>query len=186
MRWIAFPGRQYAHRMDDGIGTGPNPEIDWDNFPIELPVSGFSVEMIRFGFPLRISAEGESPELQLDVSLEEKFTLSAPDAGAVELDPAGDTWERLAVVLQLHHDKVLHATVSADSRLRVEFESGRTIESAPERGYEAWNLTAPGCFIVGAADEPAVFTGPGERCRIEGDAIVRIEDTDDAEGGQPD
>jgi hypothetical protein len=88
-------------------------------------------------------------------------TFGPPGEPPIVLDDEHDAWERLAPILALRDDVIARATASSESVLRIDFESGRFIESAasPDDRYERWEVVAPGYFIVGTPDEPTVWTG---------------------------
>jgi hypothetical protein len=144
--------------MTDGITIEPSDDVDWSDGPMELPVAGFAVQIIEF--PLRVWAYGDGPK-HIRVSIGGKFAFGQPHDPPLLLDAESDSWERLAAILVMREDRIARATVFPTSVLRIEFESGRFLESSPSPGdpYEQWELVAPGLFIVGTPDQPTVWTG---------------------------
>jgi hypothetical protein len=141
-----------------GIEIEASDDVDWSGGPIELPVNGFAVQIIEF--PIRVWAYGDGPK-HIKARISGKFVFGQPNEPPLRLDAESDSWERLAAILVLHEDSIKRATVSPTSLLRIEFESGRVLESSPSPGdrYESWELEAPGFYIVGTPDQPTVWTG---------------------------
>jgi hypothetical protein len=144
--------------VGSGIEIESSEDIDWSRGPIELPVVDFAVQIIEF--PVRIWAYGDGGK-HIKAFISGKFVFGQSDRAPLALDAEADSWERLAAILVLRDDRITRATVSPTSLLRVDFESGRFLESSPlpDDPYEHWELVAPGYFIVGTPDEPTVWTG---------------------------
>jgi hypothetical protein len=144
--------------MGRGIEIEPSDAVDWSEGPIELPVSGFAVQIIEF--PIRVWAYDDGAK-HIKAFISGKFVFGRPHEPPLLLDAESDSWERLAAILVLRDDRIAQATVSPTSVLRIDFESGHFLESSPLPGdpYEHWELVAPGFFIVGTPDQPTVWTG---------------------------
>jgi hypothetical protein len=144
--------------VGSGIEIERSDDLDWSGGPIELPVVGFAVQIIEF--PVRVWAYGDGSK-HIKASISGKFVLGEPGHAPLALDAEADSWSRLAAILVLHDDRITRATVSPTSLLRVDFGSGRFVESSPSTDdrHEQWELVAPGYFIVGTPDEPTVWTG---------------------------
>ena len=155
---VQLHAKGYAQRVGSGIEIEHSEDIDWSKGPIELPVVGFAVQIIEF--PVRIWAYGDGAK-HIKAFIGGKFVFGQPDGAPLALDAGADSWGRLAAILVLRDDRIARATVSQASLLRVDFESGRFLESSPspDDPYEQWELVAPGYFIVGTPDKPAVWTG---------------------------
>jgi len=116
--------------------------------PWDLPIEGFEILTIRFHFPLDLVGYGENGAT-VTVRFAGPFTLTEPDGRVHDLDAERNSWEELAVVLGLRHDKVSSATVSIRGELDVRFTSGRTIRAQPDGSpYETWEVTGPDFKLV--------------------------------------
>jgi hypothetical protein len=155
-RWGALTAT--LDSVGGGIEIESSDDVDWSGGPIELPVNGFAVQIVEF--PIRVWAYGDGPK-HIKMFISGKFVFGQPNEPPLLLDAESDSWERLAAILVLREDRIARATVSPTSVLRIEFESGRFLESSPSPGdpYEQWELVAPGFFIVGTPDQPTVWTG---------------------------
>ncbi len=74
--------------------TPDSAAVNWDEYPIELPVSGFAVLRIEFGVPFYIWAYG-SGKKHMKLLLGAKFVLAEPIVGrtgqpAIWTGPAWD------------------------------------------------------------------------------------------------
>jgi hypothetical protein len=112
--------------------------------------------MIRFGW-LAVFADGAPPN-RLEVRINGPFRYRDANGPDQRLDAEKD-WMDLVPLLALRADTIERAHVSTASDLMIDFKSGRRLHAAPYDGYEGWELKGPGFFIVGASDEPAIWTG---------------------------
>jgi len=117
--------------------------------PWNLPIVGFEVLNVTFGFMIDITACGDAGATS-SLRLEGPFELTDPDRGTVRLDASGDAWEDLAAVLALRHERIAAATaISTDaSTLRVQFSSGCVLSAGPHPQYENWEIHGPGFMLV--------------------------------------
>ncbi|HME01468.1 MAG TPA: DUF6188 family protein [Solirubrobacteraceae bacterium] len=116
--------------------------------PWDLPVQGFEVLMIVFAFPLDIVAYGNGGS-DVTIRFGGRFTLTQPDGHRHELDAEQQSWQELAVVLALRHEKLASATASEAARLDVKLESGWALRAeADGTPYEHWEVTGPGYKLV--------------------------------------
>ncbi len=76
-----------------------------------------------------------------EVVIECPFTLTT-DGSTHVLDPE----ERAALgpLLDIHPDALTASSVDDDGTLRLQFESGATVEVPPDPGLEAWQLNRAG------------------------------------------
>jgi Family of unknown function (DUF6188) len=108
----------------------------------ELPVEGFEVLGVEFGFPIDIVTYGDggvSTRIQFGGS----FEFSEPDGEVHRLSASDQSWEELAVVLSLRHDYIKSAIATAAAQLRLEFVSGRCLSAGPDPDYENWQISGP-------------------------------------------
>jgi hypothetical protein len=120
-------------------------------------VLGFELDTIWFTCPLVVVAHGEGGRLK--AQLNGPFDYRDAGGNDTHLDAEKDRWEAWVPLLSLRHDKIVRADVSTASVLRIELDSGRLITAAPSDGHEGWEVVGPGFYVVGAADEPAIWTG---------------------------
>jgi hypothetical protein len=116
--------------------------------PWDLPLPGFEVLTVVFAFPLDIVAYGDGGS-EARIRFAGRFTLAEPDGNRHELDAENQSWQELAIVLELRHDKIASATVSEAARLEVKLESGRVLLAEPDATpYEHWEVTGPGYKLI--------------------------------------
>jgi hypothetical protein len=138
-----------------------------DDGPWELPVEGFEVLHMTFGAFLvdivAYGAEGVTSQIRLEGPSE----LHAPSGQTERLDPQNDSWERLAALFVLRHDKIQVARITKTSDLYVEFASGHVLTSSADGPYESWEMHAPdGILVVGTPGEPAIWDGDMKNRRV--------------------
>lgn len=92
------------------------------------------------------------------IILEQPFTVSAPNTGAVIVEPGDKT--TLVPVLMCFGKTVEAISVSrSDGALRVTFTDGTALGAEPDAKYEAWEVNATGLKIMArpGGGEPALF-----------------------------
>lgn len=117
-----------------------------DKGPWELPVGGYEVLEITFGYSLSIQAHGDDGAI-CTISLEGAFEFIDTEAQHA-LDVSRQPWSELTPVLGLRRDRLesAHATQAGD--LAVAFATGRRIQAGPTPMYENWNLSGPGFELI--------------------------------------
>jgi Family of unknown function (DUF6188) len=129
--------------------------------PWTLPVEGFEVLSIVFAFPIDVVAYGNGgPSCRM--RLAGAFALSEPEGTVHFLDAERQSWQELAVVLSLRHDKLVTALVTETAQLTVTFASGRSLTAEPDdRPYEHWEVTGPDFKLIAmpgdGSDGVAIF-----------------------------
>jgi hypothetical protein len=108
--------------------------------PWSLPVEGFEVLYIGFGFAIDITAHGHAG-LTVNIKLESAFELREPGGGTHRLDPSTQSWEELAQIMSLRHDRIHSATATENAHLRIEFDNGRILEARADPQYESWAIS---------------------------------------------
>jgi hypothetical protein len=119
--------------------------------PWELPLAGFSVGRLSFGMPLDIYLDHAATRAQIRLS--GPFAFGEAAEGVRRLDAETDSWDQLAVLVSLRNDRISRATAWKDARLRVAFQSGRSLSAHSEGQYEDWEVSGPGFKIVGTPGE---------------------------------
>jgi len=115
--------------------------------PWDLPVEGFEVLQVTFGYPIFIVAYGPDGA-SVTIQFEGAFEVVEPGGARRKLDASTDSWEEMSIVLSLRHDH-LHSVQAEDSAaLAVEFRSGRRIAAGPTAGYENWQVSGRDFSLV--------------------------------------
>jgi len=135
------------------------------NGPWELPIAGFEVLHITFGFGIQIVADGDEGR-SAAIELEGAFEFCEPGGARRKLSAAHDSWEELAAVFSLRRDRVEAARVSEEALLDVRFCSGRQLEAGPDPHYEGWQASGPGFRLI------AVPGVPGHVAQFAGDSAT--------------
>jgi hypothetical protein len=116
--------------------------------PWTLPIEGFEVYAITFGGLIDVLSAG-AEGARAKIRFESAFRFGEPGESPLELNPATDSWQDLAVIMTLRHDRIVAAVATeADACLRVEFESGRLLTAEPDPRYENWAVTAPDFQLI--------------------------------------
>jgi hypothetical protein len=121
-------------------------------------VRGFEVDTLWFTAQFVVVAHGDGGK-HLRAHLNGPFEYRDAAGNDLRMHTEKDEWEEWVPLLALRRDKIANAHVSTASVLRVDLASGRMLAAAPHEGYEGCEVTGPGFFIVGASDEPAIWTG---------------------------
>ncbi len=135
--------------------------------PWTLPIAGFEVLQVTFAHPIDLVAYGDEGATAF-VRFESEFAFAEPGGEVHELSASRDSWESLAVVLSLRHDRITSAQVSESADLDVEFESGRRLQAGPDPSYESWEVSGPGVHLVAMPGRPgtvAAFDGTSATVR---------------------
>lgn len=131
------------------------------NGPWRLPVDGYEILTIIFGYPLDVIAYG-------DEGASAAFRFGGPfrlvDAGGAvhELDAEKQSWEELAVVLALRHDTIDAATATEQAELGIRLASGRVLSVRQDDSpYENWEVTGSDFKLVATpGGEVAIWGKP--------------------------
>jgi hypothetical protein len=125
------------------------------NGPWDLPFEGFEVLAVVFAFSIDVVA-WDDKGTTATTRLHGRFRLSDADGRSHDLDAENQSWEELAVILALRHDKIMSATATETAQLLVEFQSGRSLSAAPnDAPYEHWEVTGPDFKLIALpGDDP--------------------------------
>jgi len=128
--------------------------------PWALPIAGFEVLTLTFA-PHGVDVIAYGPDgISTVIRLSGPFEYRDAEGAARTLDPETQSWADLGVLFALRRDHIELATATQDSRLRVEFASGRVLASGADGAYENWEVSGPGnMLIVGTPGEATVWDG---------------------------
>jgi hypothetical protein len=116
--------------------------------PWDLPIEGFEIQTIVFASTIDIVAYGDGGPYGT-LRLAGSFGLSEADGSIHKLDSERQSWEELAILLTLRHDKITSATVTETARLRVTLDSGRSLSAQPDNTpYENWEVSGPDFKLI--------------------------------------
>lgn len=105
--------------------------------PWTLPIEGFEVLQITFAYPIDLVAYVDGGASAI-IRFENRFDFADAD-DLRHLDASSQSWQELAVLLSLRHDRTATATATEDdAQLRIDFESGRVLTAGPHPNYENW------------------------------------------------
>jgi Family of unknown function (DUF6188) len=115
--------------------------------PWDLPLAGFEVLQVTFAYPIDLVAYGPDGA-SASPRFAGSFSLIEAEGAVVQLDASESTWEELAAVLALRHDRLRSVRPDDAAALVVEFASGRRIEAGRHESYENWHVTGPGFQLI--------------------------------------
>lgn len=115
--------------------------------PWSLPIEGLEVLQITFACPIDVVAYGEGGASTM-IRFEGRFDFT-DQAGVHHLDASTQSWEDLAMLLALRHDRITEATASEQHAcVRVAFSSGRVLTAGPDPQYESWEVSGSGFRLI--------------------------------------
>jgi hypothetical protein len=117
------------------------------NGPWTLPIEGFEVLQITFAYPIDVVTYGDGG-VSATIRFEARFDF-ADDDGVHAMDAARQSWDELALLLALRHDRITEAVATEDdAQVRIAFASGRLLTAGPDPHYENWQVTGPGFQLI--------------------------------------
>ncbi len=112
-----------------------------DDPPWDLPVEGFQVARLDFGYPLYLIAAADEGR-RFRLGLNGQFAYRDADGSEHLFDAEQDPWDQWMPMFALRADVIGRAHVSRNYVLRIEFASSRSIVVKPTGdGYQAWEIS---------------------------------------------
>ncbi|MVU83157.1 hypothetical protein GPX89_38700 [Nocardia sp. ET3-3] len=108
---------------------------------MDLPIAGSTLAVSTASTIYQLSLEAGAYVL----NIEGEAAVHSPNGASLHRIPGEPHTEDLAAALT---GVIVAAVVSDSGELRIDLESGHRLVVEPDRYFEAWNLTAPGRYLV--------------------------------------